>query len=166
MIWKKQSCHNFKVLSWYSTEETEENHEELSEDSRSQGWNLNPGPPDYQAEVLNTQPRRSVGVACSYYWGGCRTIHKLSFAAWQQYTRWNIQTLMGGWHEVARKRRCVWSRGKRSDCGHSNGISDHVECREIRDYLSESYTQSKPSPPQLYYLDHNINIQYHDMFRL
>jgi hypothetical protein len=27
-------------------------------------------------------------------------------------------------------------------------------------------TQSKQSPPQLYYLDHNIHIQYHDMFRL
>jgi hypothetical protein len=28
------------------------------------------------------------------------------------------------------------------------------------------FTQSKPSPLQLYYLDHNIHIQYHDMFRL
>jgi hypothetical protein len=27
-------------------------------------------------------------------------------------------------------------------------------------------SQSKPSPPQLYYLDNNIHIQYHDMFRL
>jgi hypothetical protein len=33
-------------------------------------------------------------------------------------------------------------------------------------YRQKSVSQSKPSPPQLYYLDHNIHIQYHNMFRL
>jgi hypothetical protein len=33
-------------------------------------------------------------------------------------------------------------------------------------FLYREHTQSKPSPLQLYYLDHNIHIQYHDMFRL
>jgi hypothetical protein len=39
---------------------TEENHENLSQDSRSPGRNLNLGPPKYEAGLLTTRPWRSV----------------------------------------------------------------------------------------------------------
>jgi hypothetical protein len=38
---------------------TEENHENLSQDSRSPGRDLNQEHPEYKAGVLPTQPRRS-----------------------------------------------------------------------------------------------------------
>jgi hypothetical protein len=39
---------------------TEENHEKLSQVRRFPGRDLNPVPPEYEAGVLTTQPRRSV----------------------------------------------------------------------------------------------------------
>jgi hypothetical protein len=39
---------------------TEENHENTIEDSRSTGQDLNPGPYEYEARLLTTQPRRSI----------------------------------------------------------------------------------------------------------
>jgi hypothetical protein len=40
--------------------ETEENHESLSYDSQSSVQDLNPRPPEYEAGVLSTLPRRSI----------------------------------------------------------------------------------------------------------
>jgi hypothetical protein len=40
---------------------TEKNHV-IRQDSRSTGRNLNPGPPEYEAGVLTTRPRRSMPV--------------------------------------------------------------------------------------------------------
>jgi hypothetical protein len=40
----------------------EENHENFSQDSWSPGRDLNPGPPEYEAGMLTTLPRRSVAV--------------------------------------------------------------------------------------------------------
>jgi hypothetical protein len=41
---------------------SEKTQEDFSEDSRSPGRDLNPGPPEYEAGVPNTRPRRSVGI--------------------------------------------------------------------------------------------------------
>jgi hypothetical protein len=41
----------------HSLEETEETMKNLSQDSWSQGRDLNPGPPKYEAGVLTTRPR-------------------------------------------------------------------------------------------------------------
>jgi hypothetical protein len=86
----------------------------------------------------------------------------------------------------------VWSQNGPLSCGASEHRSDRItilgpsECisdvfswtkpfrlhysintsKPNRNELALRNTQSKPSPPQLYYLDHNIYIQYHDMFRL
>jgi len=53
MNWKegerKRPWPNFKVLSQHLPGETEENHENLSHDSRSQDRDLNQGPPEYEA---------------------------------------------------------------------------------------------------------------------
>jgi hypothetical protein len=46
---------NFKVLSLHLDGETEEGHEK-SQDSRSPGQALNPGPPEDEAGVLTTRP--------------------------------------------------------------------------------------------------------------
>jgi hypothetical protein len=50
----------FKVLCRHFPGGTEENHKNLSQDRRSRGRDLNSGPPEYEAGVLNTWPRRSV----------------------------------------------------------------------------------------------------------
>jgi hypothetical protein len=57
-MWKKRSWPNFKVLSRHLSGGTEESHE-MPQSSRSQGRNLNPGPPEYESGVLTTRPRRS-----------------------------------------------------------------------------------------------------------
>jgi hypothetical protein len=46
---------NFKVLFWNLPGGTQENSKNLSQDSRSPGQDLNPGPPEYGAGVLTTQ---------------------------------------------------------------------------------------------------------------
>jgi hypothetical protein len=46
---RKRSWANFKVLPRHSPGGTEENHENLSRDSRSPGRHLNPGPHEYEA---------------------------------------------------------------------------------------------------------------------
>jgi hypothetical protein len=38
----------------------------LSQDSRSPGRDLKPGPPEYEAGVLTTRPRRSVPLPISF----------------------------------------------------------------------------------------------------
>jgi hypothetical protein len=50
----------FNILSRNLLEGTKENHENLSEDSRFPGRDLNPIPPEYEVGVLTTRPRRSV----------------------------------------------------------------------------------------------------------
>jgi hypothetical protein len=57
---RKRLWPNFKVLSRHSPGGTEENHENLNQDSR--GREPNPGPPDYEVGVLTTRPRRSVAL--------------------------------------------------------------------------------------------------------
>jgi hypothetical protein len=51
----KGSWFNLKVLSQYLDGRTEENYENLSQDSQSPGRYLNPGPSEYEAGVLTTQ---------------------------------------------------------------------------------------------------------------
>jgi hypothetical protein len=48
---------NFKVPPQHSPEGSEENHE--CWDSWYPGWGFNPAPPEYEAGVLTTRPRRS-----------------------------------------------------------------------------------------------------------
>jgi hypothetical protein len=55
---RKRSWPNFKVLSRHSSGESEENHGNFSQDSRYTRRDLNPGPPEYEAGVLSTCPRR------------------------------------------------------------------------------------------------------------
>jgi hypothetical protein len=61
---RKRSLPNFKVLTWHSPGETEENHEKNNQNSQSPGRKLNPGPSAYEAWVLTTRSRRSVSVSC------------------------------------------------------------------------------------------------------
>jgi hypothetical protein len=56
----KQSWPNFKVLFWHSPVETEKNHENLSQDSRSPRPRIEHVPPEYEAGLLTTRLRRSV----------------------------------------------------------------------------------------------------------
>jgi hypothetical protein len=56
-MWKEVVMALFKVLSWNLPRRTEENHEDLSQDSRSLGRELNLNPPEYEAGVLTTQPQ-------------------------------------------------------------------------------------------------------------
>jgi hypothetical protein len=69
MNWKwfgrKRSWPNFKVgllsqLSHWGTEENSKTTKNFSQDSRSPGRDLNPEPPECEAGVLTTRPRRSV----------------------------------------------------------------------------------------------------------
>jgi hypothetical protein len=53
---------SFKLLSSIRLEERKENTKILSQDNRSPGRDLNPVPPEYEAGVLTTRPRRSVYV--------------------------------------------------------------------------------------------------------
>jgi hypothetical protein len=54
---RKRSWPNFEVLSWYLPGGTEENR---SQDGQSSGRDLNPKPPEFEAEVSITRTRRSV----------------------------------------------------------------------------------------------------------
>jgi hypothetical protein len=64
MNWKgsgrKWSWQNCTAMSRNLPGRTEKKHEQLSENSRSTGRDLNPGLPEYEAEVLATQPQSSV----------------------------------------------------------------------------------------------------------
>jgi hypothetical protein len=64
MSWKgfgrKWSRPNCRYYTGIRLEGLRKNHEKLSQDSRSPGRDLNPEPPEYEAGVLTTQPRRSV----------------------------------------------------------------------------------------------------------
>jgi hypothetical protein len=55
-----------KELSRHLPGRTEENHEQLSQDSRSPSQDLNAGPQEYEAGVVSTRPRRSV-IASHFY---------------------------------------------------------------------------------------------------
>jgi hypothetical protein len=50
---------NFKVLSLHSPGGTEKNHENVSQDSRFSGRDVNPRPPKYEALMLITKPQSS-----------------------------------------------------------------------------------------------------------
>jgi hypothetical protein len=58
---KKRLWPSFKAISRNLPGETEENHQNLSKYSRPPGRDLNVGIVEYEAEVLTTRPRRSVG---------------------------------------------------------------------------------------------------------
>jgi hypothetical protein len=63
MNWKgcgrKRSWPDFEVLSRTLPGGTDENHE-MPQDSLSLGRYLNPGPPEYEAELLGIRPRRRI----------------------------------------------------------------------------------------------------------
>jgi hypothetical protein len=61
MPWPK-----LKGLSRHSSWVTGENHEQLSQNSRSPSWDLNPGPPEQEAEVLTTQPQRLMALVFNF----------------------------------------------------------------------------------------------------
>jgi hypothetical protein len=50
----------FEELSEHFHGGTDKNHETSSQDSRSLSRDFNLGPPEYETEVLNTQPQYSV----------------------------------------------------------------------------------------------------------
>jgi hypothetical protein len=56
---RKQSWPNFKILCLRSPGGNEEYHENFNQHRRSNGQDLNPGPPEYEAGVLMTWPRHS-----------------------------------------------------------------------------------------------------------
>jgi hypothetical protein len=57
-VGRKRSWPNFKagLLSRGSPRGAEENNETVSQDSQSQGRDLNPRPPEHKAGVLTTRP--------------------------------------------------------------------------------------------------------------
>jgi hypothetical protein len=59
-IWKEAVMAYFNVLSRHLSEGTEANHEKICPDVRTRGRDLKLEPPEYEAEVLNTLPQRSV----------------------------------------------------------------------------------------------------------
>jgi hypothetical protein len=58
-MWNEAIVAYFKVLFRYLPGGTEKNKEKDSQDRWSQGRNLNPGPPEYEAK-MTTRQRRSV----------------------------------------------------------------------------------------------------------
>jgi hypothetical protein len=52
-----------------------ENHENLNQDSRPPGRDLNSAPPKYEAGVLTTQPRLSVNVNISSIASHCSSVY-------------------------------------------------------------------------------------------
>jgi hypothetical protein len=50
-----------------------ENYENLSQNSRSAGWDLNPGLDKYEDRILTTRPGRKVPPVTSGKWKGTRT---------------------------------------------------------------------------------------------
>jgi hypothetical protein len=58
----------------------------LSQDSRSPGWNLNTGSPEYEAEVLTTRPLRSVILLKNWIWKGWEVWHKVTEISPQSQT--------------------------------------------------------------------------------
>jgi hypothetical protein len=66
---RKRSWPNFKILSWQSPGGLRKNTENVSQDSRSAGRDLNQGPPEYEAGMLTTQPRhhyQNIATHASY----------------------------------------------------------------------------------------------------
>jgi hypothetical protein len=57
---RKRSWRKFNVLPGYSPEETERNQKNIKHDSLWTGPRFEPEPPEYEAGVLTTRPRRSV----------------------------------------------------------------------------------------------------------
>jgi hypothetical protein len=66
MNWKafgwKQSWPNVRYYAGICLKGLRNTTKELRENSRSLGWNLNLGYPEYEAGVLTIQSRRSVGL--------------------------------------------------------------------------------------------------------
>jgi hypothetical protein len=64
MNWKgcgrKRSWPNLRYYPGTRLEGVRKTTKSLSQDSRSPGRDLNPGPAEYEARVLTTRPRRSV----------------------------------------------------------------------------------------------------------
>jgi hypothetical protein len=70
MTWKEAVWPNFRVILQNLLGWTEENHENLGQNSRSPCRDFNQRPPEYEAGVLTARPRRS--VTCLAYrplWG-------------------------------------------------------------------------------------------------
>jgi hypothetical protein len=61
-IWKEAVAAYFKTLLRQLSGGTEENHVNQSQESRSTGQDLNPGPPEYEAGALTTRPPRSIRI--------------------------------------------------------------------------------------------------------
>jgi hypothetical protein len=59
-MWKEAVVAKFKVLLFRHFPGGTEKNQNVSQHSLSPGRNLNPGPPEYEAGVLTTRPRRSV----------------------------------------------------------------------------------------------------------
>jgi hypothetical protein len=59
-IWKEAIMASFEVLSRICLEGLRKTTKNLSQDSRSPGRDLNPGPPEYKAGVLTTRAQHSI----------------------------------------------------------------------------------------------------------
>jgi hypothetical protein len=59
-MWKEAALAKFDVQYHHWPGGTKDNHENLSQDSRSSGRNLKRGSPEYEAEVLPTRSQRLV----------------------------------------------------------------------------------------------------------
>jgi hypothetical protein len=72
MSWKvsgrKRSWHNFKLVPGIPLEGLRNTTKILSQDNRSPGRNLYPGPPECEAGVLSIGPRRSMTHTTYSYW--------------------------------------------------------------------------------------------------
>jgi hypothetical protein len=55
-MWKKRSWPNLRYYSGICLEGLRKTTKNLSQDSRSPGRDLDPGPPEYEAGVLTTRP--------------------------------------------------------------------------------------------------------------
>jgi hypothetical protein len=56
---RKRPWPNFKELPWNSPGETDEHHK-TDQDSPSSGLDFNSGAPEYEVDLLNTRPLRSM----------------------------------------------------------------------------------------------------------
>jgi hypothetical protein len=105
MNWKwfgrKRLWPNFKELYQHSCRGAEENQENFSQDRRFPGRDINPVPPEYEAGVFTSRPRRSVlGIVHRYFvvcvlWAIVLMMEALSInetsVNFYQTTRFNIR---------------------------------------------------------------------------
>jgi hypothetical protein len=79
---------------------TEENHENLIQNSRSPGVHLRPGPPEYRAEVFSARPRSSV-VQKSFTWA----IHLMKLCNVYQKHFYMVQATV--WKQTTKDKQCI-----------------------------------------------------------